>query len=204
MTEKLGLLPQPRGRHRNAERTNVLRRWSLGLSATAAAVAIALVVALVGVPHTGNPTNRAAVTSSTALNSRLLNNRTMQGVIETARSFDPALAKLSNNEIRDKVEQLVEHVTESNTVADPSPGVHLDSLFVTHTGNTFWFPKDQVALWATAGTGAIIVALAVFGVATFTVAEFISTLIATFWAAVALRECAWFTTSPISMGTYSC
>lgn len=203
MREKLGLLPQPRGRHCNAERANVLRRWSLGLSALAAAVAIALVVALVGVTHIGDATNRVAATSSPALNSRLLNDRTMQAAIETARSYDPALAKLSNKEIQDKVEQLAENATESNTVADSSPGVHLDSLFVTHTGHTFWFPKTQVALWATAGTGVILATFVAFGVS-IAVDVYIATLISTFWAAVALRECAWFTTSPISMGTYNC
>jgi hypothetical protein len=204
MREKLGLLPQPRGRHCNAERANVLRRRSLGLSASAAAVAIALVVALVGATHVGDATNRVAATSSPVLNSRLLNDPTMQVAIETARSYDPALAKVSNKELLDTAEQLTKDVTQSRIVADPSPGVHLDSLFVTHTGNTFWFPKDQVVLWAMAGTGAIIVALAYFGVAALTVVDYINGLIATFWGAVALQRCAWFTTSPISMGTYSC
>lgn len=129
----------------------------------------------------------------------------MQVAIQVARTYDPALAAVPTVKVEAMVERLTHSVTEGRSAPASSSGVHLDSLLVTRTGNTLWFPKTQVALWATAATGAALAALVYFGVAVFTAGEYIGALIATFWGAVAMDRCVWFTfKSPISIGKYAC
>ena len=76
---------------------------------------------------------------------------------------------------------------------------------VTQTGNTMWFSKWEVALWATAGTAAVVALLVSgFGITTAAAWGMVGTLIGVFWSAVFWGRCAWVTSSPFSAGTYRC
>jgi len=129
----------------------------------------------------------------------------VQAAVQAVRSYDPTLAAVPAARVEAMVEQLTHNVTEGRSAPASSSGIHLDSLFATRTGNTLWFPKTQVALWATAVTAAALAALVYFGVAVLTAGEEIGALLTTFWGALALDRCVWFTfKAPISIGKYVC
>ena len=129
----------------------------------------------------------------------------VQAAVQAVRSYDPALAAVPAAKVEAMVEQLAHNVTEGRSAPASPSGIYLDSLFATRTGNTLWFPKTQVALWATTVTAAALAALVYFGVAVLTAGEEIGALLTTFWGALALDRCVWFTfKAPISIGKYAC
>jgi hypothetical protein len=70
---------------------------------------------------------------------------------------------------------------------------------------TIFLNKWQVALWATAGTSAVVAALvSSFGISAAAAWGMVGTVIGVFWGAVWWGKCAWVSVGPFSAGSYSC
>jgi hypothetical protein len=129
----------------------------------------------------------------------------MAKAVALLRENDPVLAHDSTRQLEKILSSLAKTASQTGKDPDLLGKIRPDGLPATHTGHTLWFSKWTVALWATAGTAVVIAALVILGVPGLTAAGAVWALIRTFWAAVDMGECAWFTySSPRSWGTYHC
>ena len=129
----------------------------------------------------------------------------MDKAIAVLRAKDPALAHESKAQLETMLNKLMDATTKSGEVSYLAGRVNPDNLPASRSGDTIWFNRWQVALWATAGTAVVIAALIALGAAFLVAAETVMGLIALFWSAVWANECAWFTYgSPRSWGMYRC
>jgi len=129
----------------------------------------------------------------------------MDQAIAVLRAKDPALAHESKAQLEAMLIKLMNATSESGEVSYPTGRMNPDTLPASSSGDTLWFNRWQVALWATAGTAAVIAGLIAFGMTFLVAADTVMGLIDLFWAAVWANECAWFTYgNPKSWGMYNC
>jgi hypothetical protein len=129
----------------------------------------------------------------------------MDKAIAVLRAKDPALAHESNAQLGAMLTKLMDATIKSGEVSHTTGRMSPDGLPASRSGDTIWFNRVQVALWATAGTAVVIAALIALGAAFLVAADTVMSLIGLFWAAVWANECAWFTyNSPRSWGMYHC
>lgn len=131
--------------------------------------------------------------------------RRMDRAIAVLRAKDPALAHTSKAQLETMLTKLMDATTKTGEVSALTGKVRPEGLPASRSGDTIWFNRVQVALWATAGTAVVIAALIALGAAFLVAAETVVGLIGVFWGAVWANDCAWFTyRSPRSMGMYRC
>lgn len=129
----------------------------------------------------------------------------MDKAIAVLRAKDPALAHKSKAQLDTMLTKLMAATTKSGEVSYLAGRMNPEGLPASRSGDTIWFNRVQVALWATAGSAVVIAALIALGAAFLVAADTVVGLISLFWAAVWANECAWFTyRSPRSMGMYHC
>ena len=129
----------------------------------------------------------------------------MDKAIAILRAKDPALAHESKAQLETMLTKLMDATTKSGGVTYLAERVRPEGLPASRSGDTIWFNRVQVALWATAGTAVVIAALIALGATFLVAADTVVGLIGVFWGAVWAHECAWFTyRSPRSMGMYRC